>query len=32
MLTDERLSLFTGDESDVNDADERPQNKLTHFT
>lgn len=30
-LTDPRLSLFTGEESMINESDERPQNKLTHF-
>ena len=32
MLTDPRLSLFTGDEEDICSADERPQNKLTEYT
>ena len=31
MLTDERLSLFTGDEENFHEGDERPQNKLTQF-
>lgn len=30
-LTDPRLSLFTGDEGDINEHDERPQNKITQF-
>ena len=30
-LTDPKLSLFTGDEAFVDEADERPQHKLTHF-
>jgi hypothetical protein len=32
MLTDPKLSLFTGDEEEINEADERPQHKLTDFT
>lgn len=31
-LTDPKLMLFTGDESDVNDQDARPQNKITYFS
>lgn len=31
-LTDPRLSLFTGEEDMINESDERPQNKLTHFS
>ncbi|XP_017882042.1 DNA (cytosine-5)-methyltransferase PliMCI-like [Ceratina calcarata] len=31
-LTDPRLSLFTGEEDMVDESDERPQNKLTHFS
>lgn len=31
-LTDPKLQLFTGDEEDVNAADERPQHKITNFT
>jgi len=31
MLTDPKLSLFTGMEEDINEADERPQHKLTCF-
>ncbi|GLH01282.1 DNA (Cytosine-5)-methyltransferase PliMCI [Gryllus bimaculatus] len=31
-LTDPRLSLFTGDEQNLEEGDERPQNKLTHFS
>lgn len=30
-LTHPRLSLFTGDESEVNESDARPLNKLTCF-
>ncbi|XP_025996917.1 DNA (cytosine-5)-methyltransferase PliMCI isoform X2 [Solenopsis invicta] len=31
-LIDPKLCLFTGDESFVDESDERPQNKLTHFS
>jgi DNA (cytosine-5)-methyltransferase 1 len=31
-LTSEKLSLFTGDEDDINQYDERPQHKITDFT
>jgi len=31
MLTDPKLSLFTGMEEDINEADERPQHKITCF-
>ncbi|KAG8247308.1 DNA (cytosine-5)-methyltransferase 1, partial [Homalodisca vitripennis] len=31
-LTDPKLSLFTGDEGDINEHDERPQNKVTQFS
>ncbi|XP_043275334.1 DNA (cytosine-5)-methyltransferase PliMCI-like isoform X4 [Venturia canescens] len=31
-LTDPRLSLFTGNEEAIFESDERPQNKLTHFS
>ena len=31
MLTDPKLSLFTGMEEDINEADERPQHKITSF-
>ncbi|XP_064649332.1 DNA (cytosine-5)-methyltransferase PliMCI-like isoform X1 [Lineus longissimus] len=31
-LTSEKLSLFTGDEDDINQFDERPQHKITNFT
>ncbi|RZF31855.1 hypothetical protein LSTR_LSTR009502 [Laodelphax striatellus] len=31
-LTDPKLSLFTGDENFVSEQDERPQNKITHFS
>ncbi|XP_014605619.1 PREDICTED: DNA (cytosine-5)-methyltransferase PliMCI-like [Polistes canadensis] len=31
-LTDSRLSLFTGEEATIHESDERPQNKLTHFS
>ncbi|XP_011881443.1 PREDICTED: DNA (cytosine-5)-methyltransferase PliMCI-like [Vollenhovia emeryi] len=31
-LTDPKLCLFIGDESYINESDERPQNKLTHFS
>lgn len=30
-LTDPKLCLFIGDESFIDESDERPQNKLTHF-
>lgn len=30
-LVDPRLSLFTGDESEVDESDTRPLNKLTCF-
>jgi DNA (cytosine-5)-methyltransferase 1 len=30
-LTDPKLSLFTGDEDDVHEHDQRPQNKVTYF-
>ena len=30
-LTDPKLSLFTGEEEFVSEADERPQHKLTSF-
>ena len=30
-LVDPRLSLFTGDESEINESDVRPLNKLTSF-
>lgn len=30
-LTNPKLSLFTGEESMVDETDERPQNKLTSF-
>lgn len=32
MLCDPSLSLFTGDELDVDAADERAQQKITAFT
>ena len=32
MLTDPRLCLFTGDEADIADGDDRPQQKVTNFT
>ncbi|ESN92163.1 hypothetical protein HELRODRAFT_116156 [Helobdella robusta] len=31
-LTDSRLSLFTGDEQEIDEADERPQHRLTNFS
>jgi len=31
MLTDPKLSLFTGMEEEINEADERPQHKITSF-
>lgn len=31
-LTDPKLSLFTGDEDMINEADERPQHKITNFS
>nr|ASM42030.1 DNMT1 [Pogonomyrmex barbatus] len=31
-LTDPNLCLFIGDESYIDESDERPQNKLTHFS
>ena len=31
MLTDPKLSVFTGDEETINSADERPQHKITNF-
>ncbi|KYQ51853.1 DNA (cytosine-5)-methyltransferase PliMCI [Trachymyrmex zeteki] len=31
-LTDPKLCLFIGDESFIDESDERPQNKLTHFS
>ena len=31
MLTDPKLSLFTGMEEDISEADERPQHKITSF-
>ena len=31
MLTDPKLSLFNGDEENIDGADERPQHKITHF-
>nr|UOI87905.1 DNA cytosine-5-methyltransferase 1 [Sogatella furcifera] len=31
-LTDPKLSLFTGDENFISEQDERPQNKITHFS
>lgn len=31
-LTDPKLALFTGEEEVFNDHDERPQNKITHFS
>ena len=31
-LTDSRLSLFTGNEEEINEADERPQHKITNFS
>ncbi|XP_014661569.1 PREDICTED: DNA (cytosine-5)-methyltransferase 1-like [Priapulus caudatus] len=31
-LTDERLSLFTGNEETISEYDERPQHKLTEFS
>ena len=31
MLTDPKLSLFTGTEEDINEADQRPQHKITSF-
>jgi DNA (cytosine-5)-methyltransferase 1 len=30
-LTDPKLSLFTGDENDIHEHDQRPQNKVTYF-
>jgi len=30
-LTDPKLCLFIGDESFIDESDERPQNKITHF-
>ncbi|XP_076247573.1 DNA (cytosine-5)-methyltransferase PliMCI [Calliopsis andreniformis] len=30
-LTDPKLSLFTGEEANVHESDERPQNKITDF-
>ena len=32
MLTDPKLSLFSGDEMEINEMDERPQHKVTDFT
>jgi DNA (cytosine-5)-methyltransferase 1 len=31
MLTDPKLSLFTGEETEIMEADERPQHKITDF-
>ncbi len=31
MLTDPKLSLFTGEEEDVCEGDERPQHKITNY-
>ena len=30
-LTDSKLSVFTGNEEEINSYDERPQNKITNF-
>lgn len=31
LLTDPKLSLFSGDEESINEYDERPQQKITGF-
>ena len=31
MLTDPTLSLFTGEETETMEVDERPQHKITEF-